>query len=65
MHIGSNFINVDWVLNGKLAQAQNGYFFFITTKSYMLRPNKKISVFRVTGLKILGRVGHTFFVLIF
>ena len=26
MHIGSNFINVDWVLNGKLAQAQNGYF---------------------------------------
>ena len=28
-----------------------------------LRPNKKISVFRVTGLKILGRVGtHIFFV---
>ena len=26
------------------------------------RPNKKISVFRVTGLKILGRVGtHVFF----
>ena len=25
-----------------------------------IRPNKKISVFRVTGLKILGRVGrHT------
>ena len=22
-----------------------------------LRPNKKISVFRITGLKILGRVG--------
>ena len=27
-----------------------------------LRPNKKISVFRETGLKILGRVGiHNFF----
>ena len=40
MHIGSNFINVDWVLNGKLAQAQNGYFFY-HIKSYMLRPKKK------------------------
>ena len=28
----------------------------------LLRPNKKISVFRVTDLKILGRVGtHNFF----
>ena len=28
----------------------------------LLRPNKEISVFRVTGLKILGRVGtHIFF----
>ena len=28
----------------------------------MVRPNKEISVFRVTGLKILGRVGtHIFF----
>ena len=26
-----------------------------------LRPNKEISVFRVTGLKILGRVGTHFF----
>ena len=26
-----------------------------------LRPNKKISVFRVTVLEILGRVGHIFF----
>ena len=26
-----------------------------------LRPNKKISVFRVTGLKILGRVGTHIF----
>ena len=27
-----------------------------------IRPNKKISMFRVTGLKILGRVGtHIFF----
>ena len=27
-----------------------------------LRPNKKLSVFQVTGLKILGRVGtHIFF----
>ena len=29
---------------------------------YMLRPNKKIIVFWVTGLKLLGRVGtHIFF----
>ena len=32
----------------------------------MLRPNKKISVFRVTGLKILDRVGtHTFNLIFF
>ena len=30
----------------------------------LFRPNKKISVFRVTGLKILGRVGtHIFFLI--
>ena len=30
------------------------------------RPNKKINVFRVTGLKILGRVGtHIFFIIFF
>ena len=28
---------------------------------FLLRPNKKISVFLVTGLKILGRVGTHFF----
>ena len=28
-------------------------------------PNKKISVFRVMGLKILGRVGTKFFLIIF
>ena len=28
----------------------------------LIRPNKNVSVFRVTGLKILGRVGsHIFF----
>ena len=27
----------------------------------VIRPNKKISVFQVTGLKILGSVRHTFF----
>ena len=33
---------------------------------YALRPNKKISVFRVTGLKILGRAGtHTFLIYFF
>ena len=32
----------------------------------LLRPNKKISVFGVTGLKILGRVGtHMFFIIFF
>ena len=32
----------------------------------VLRPNKKISVFRVTGLKTLSRVGtHIFFLLYF
>ena len=31
---------------------------------YPVKPNKKITVFRVTGLKILGRVG-TFFLLFY
>ena len=32
----------------------------------MFRPNKKVSVFRVTGLKILGRGGtHIFFKYLF
>ena len=32
----------------------------------LIRPNKKISMFRVTGLKILGRVGtHIFFYYLF
>ena len=31
----------------------------------VIRPNKKIIVFRVTGLKILGRVGTHFFLIIF
>ena len=30
-----------------------------------MRPNKKISVFRVTGLKTLGRVGTYIFILFF
>ena len=28
--------------------------------AYGIKPNKKICVFRVTGLKILGRVTHIF-----
>ena len=36
------------------------------SKHSLYRPNKKISVFRVTGLKILGRVGtHIFLIIIF
>ena len=31
----------------------------------LIRPNKKICVFRVTGLKILGRVGTHIFLIIF
>ena len=31
----------------------------------LIRPNKKISVFRVTGIKILGRVGTHIFLIIF
>ena len=34
-------------------------------KNIQIRPNKKISVFRVTSLKILGRVGTHIFVLLF
>ena len=35
-------------------------------KKKSIRPNNKISVFRVTGLKILARVGtHIFFILFF
>ena len=33
--------------------------------STWLRPNKKISVFRVTVLKILGTIGHIFLLTIF
>ena len=29
---------------------------------YLLKPNKKVSVFRVTGLKILGREGILFLI---
>ena len=35
--------------------------FNLISKHSLLRPNKEISVFRVTGLKILGRVGTHFF----
>ena len=31
----------------------------------VIRPNKKISVFRVTGLKILGRVGTHIILIVF
>ena len=33
--------------------------------SPLIRPNKTISVFRVIGLKILGRVGTHFFIIFF
>ena len=34
--------------------------------SHQIRPNKNISVFQVTGMNILGRVGtHIFFILFF
>ena len=37
-------------------------FLFLSSNKILVRPNKKISVFRVMGLKILGRVGtHIFF----
>ena len=35
---------------------------YLLIRFIFIRPNKKISVFRVMGLKILGRVGtHIFF----
>ena len=35
---------------------------FILFQNFQLRPNKKINMFRITGLKILGRVGtHIYF----
>ena len=37
--------------------AMNRGLLIIHIKGSWLRPNKKISLFRVTGLKILGRVG--------
>ena len=44
-----NSIRLKWV---KICSKEDSY----------IRPNKKISVFRLTGLKILGRVGsHIFF----
>ena len=43
--------------------AGNLYIFFIKGHHHLaIMPNKKISVFRVTGLKILGGLGtHIFF----
>ena len=39
---------------------------WLAQEMLVLRPNKKISVFLVTGLKILGRVGtHNFFIIFF
>ena len=40
--------------------------FKISCAGPKVSPNKRVSVFRVTGLKILGKVGtHTFFILSF
>ena len=36
-----------------------------STREAILRPNKKVNVFRVAGLKILGRVGTHIFLIIF
>ena len=40
-------------------------YFSMTFQERLFRPNKKISVFRVTGLKILGRVDTHKILLIF
>ena len=37
----------------------------LISTNFVVRPNKKISVFQVTGPKILGRVAHIFFQLLF
>ena len=48
-------------------QIDNPFFASIIMKVYInvLRPNKKISVFRITGLEILGRVGTQIFIYLF
>ena len=52
-HIEENIVTIKSVFSEKMDDP--------STSQMMLRPNKKISVFRVTGLKILGRVGTHFF----
>ena len=51
--------------NTCIMQGHSHYKMALRQASHMIKilwPNKKISVFRVTGLKILGRVGtHIFF----
>ena len=44
-----------WLRNKKLN------FYLHSYLGTLVRPNKEISVFRVTGLKNLGRVGTLFF----
>ena len=46
----------------RLEQTQKtGFLLGWPNKCSSVRPNKKISLFRDTGLKILGRVGTYFF----
>ena len=56
---------VDWNVMHQRKQTKTKLYcaeILVYVLSILLRPNKKISVLQVTGLKILGRVGtHIFF----
>ena len=46
---------------GKGDESSKCFSWLKYTVWHLIRPNKKISVFRVTGLKILGKVGTHIF----
>ena len=48
-----------------IVMADRRQILLILNGIFFMRSNKKISVFRVTGLKILGRVGTHFYLIIF
>ena len=63
------FLLAQWIISKILALVRNSYLTYAVScglfSGCIVRPNKKISVFRVTGLKIIGRVGTHIFYFIF
>ena len=57
-----NKIQLGWLDTAFLLPYALMQVFITMIQNRKIRPNKKISMFRITGLKILGRVGTHIFV---